>query len=307
MAHKKKDKKHKHKKVDKKKNHKKDKKKKKHHKHKKHHKKHHKKKHHKKCKKGKEGKKCRKERCKKHHLGCRYKCNNGKWSRRHKHKHNACRNKGGVMEPQPHDEMTDELERRLDIDQEIINSDGSPGKWWDRNPHPPKLGGPTTIHWFGGPKPKPKRGKRIIKHPVKIIGTKPPRTLSREQNEDPASMWNGVDPRYKGKPDLPAVPRLPEDVEDCVACQYVWKQVEQDVGNSAITQTIYDSFHANAVDAQKMPVFYPGCQTMFDAADDMISDYMDGYTVNQICENSMLCRPRDLTQFLHYQRVNKGV
>jgi len=84
--------------------------------------------------------------------------------------------------------------------------------------------------------------------------------------------------------------RLPEDVEDCVACRYVWLQVEMDVGNSAIEETVYDSFYQNALEAQKTPIFYPGCQTMFDQIDDMLGDYMDGYSVDQLCENSMLCR-----------------
>jgi len=84
--------------------------------------------------------------------------------------------------------------------------------------------------------------------------------------------------------------RMPEDVEDCVACRYVWLQVEMDVGNSQIEENIYDSFYQNSLEAQKAPIFYPGCQTMFDSIDDMIGDYMDGYTVNQLCENSLLCR-----------------
>jgi len=84
--------------------------------------------------------------------------------------------------------------------------------------------------------------------------------------------------------------RMPSDVEDCVACRYVWLQVEMDVGNSVVEENIYDSFYQNALEAQKAPIFYPGCQTMFDSIDDMISDYMDGYTVNQMCENSLLCR-----------------
>jgi hypothetical protein len=160
---------------------------------------------------------------------------------------------------------------------------GTPG-----TPGTPQVQGsnPTT---GGGPRPK-KRKRR-----VRVIPW-------RHRN-----MWDGVRPLHPGKADVPGVPRLPEDVEDCVACQYVWKQVEMDVGNSAITQTIYDSFHANAVDAQRTPVFYPACQSMFDAADDMIGDYMDGYTVDQICENSMLCRMRDLRQFLKHQRITKGV
>jgi len=82
----------------------------------------------------------------------------------------------------------------------------------------------------------------------------------------------------------------PEDVEDCVACRYVWLQVEMDVGNSQIESNIYDSFKAHCRDAQLSRIFYPACQDMFDAVDDMIGDYMDGFTVNQMCENSRICR-----------------
>jgi len=98
--------------------------------------------------------------------------------------------------------------------------------------------------------------------------------------------WSGV------RADVPRPPLEHEagDVEDCVGCRYVWLQVEMDVGSSAIEDNIYDAFHANALEAQKTPIFYPACQTMFDAIDDMLGDYMDGYTVDQICENSMLCR-----------------
>jgi len=82
----------------------------------------------------------------------------------------------------------------------------------------------------------------------------------------------------------------PEDIEDCVACRYVWLQVEMDVGNSQIEANIYDSFKAHCRDAQLSRIFYPACQDMFDAIDDMIGDYMDGFTVNQMCENSRICR-----------------
>jgi len=78
-----------------------------------------------------------------------------------------------------------------------------------------------------------------------------------------------------------------------------------DVGNSQISQTVYDSFHTNALEAQRSPIFYPSCQVMFDAIDDMIGDYMDGYTVNQICENSMLCRPKNFEKWIKYQRRTK--
>jgi hypothetical protein len=90
---------------------------------------------------------------------------------------------------------------------------------------------------------------------------------------------------------LSAAPeRKAQDVEDCVACRYIWLQVEMDVGNSQIEENIYDSFTQNCIEAQKAPIFYPACQDMFDGIDDMIGDYMDGYTVNQVCENARLCR-----------------
>jgi len=127
---------------------------------------------------------------------------------------------------------------------------------------------------------------------------------NRRKGKGKKQPFNGVGRRFWGKgADLPEVWREPEDVEDCVACQYVWKQVEQDVGATQIPQTIFDSFQHNALDAQRSPVFYPACQTMFETLDDMTNDYMLGYSVNQICENSMLCRPRNLDAFLNYQRV----
>jgi len=79
-------------------------------------------------------------------------------------------------------------------------------------------------------------------------------------------------------------------IEDCVCCKYVWSQVEMDVGNSQLEQTVYNSFYSNALQAQQTTIFYPCVQTMFDCIDDMISDYMSGFTVNQLCENSLLCR-----------------
>lgn len=84
--------------------------------------------------------------------------------------------------------------------------------------------------------------------------------------------------------------RMPQDVEDCVSCRYVWLQVEMEIGNSQIEENIYDAFTRACIDAQQAPIFYPSCQDMFDVVDDMIGDYMDGFTINQMCENSRICR-----------------
>jgi len=92
------------------------------------------------------------------------------------------------------------------------------------------------------------------------------------------------------RPDREARPHTAEEIEDCVTCRYVWLQVEMDVGDTTIEDNVYDAFNQNALEAQKAPIFYPGCQMMWDQIDDMIGDYMDGKTVNQICENSLMCR-----------------
>jgi len=95
------------------------------------------------------------------------------------------------------------------------------------------------------------------------------------------------------RPDLPDSewrPHTAAECEDCMACRYVWKQVEMDVGNTQIEENVYDSFTANALEAQKTPIFYPGVQSMFDQIDDMLGDYMKGLRVDHMCENAMMCR-----------------
>lgn len=89
---------------------------------------------------------------------------------------------------------------------------------------------------------------------------------------------------------LPPPEMRPEDIEDCVACKYVWGLVELQVGNDAVEENIYDAFVQSCLEAQKAPIFYPACEDMFDDVYGMIGDYMDGYTVNQICDTSRLCR-----------------
>lgn len=82
----------------------------------------------------------------------------------------------------------------------------------------------------------------------------------------------------------------PGDVEDCMACQFVWAQVEMDVGNTQLQQAVYDTFHRNCAVAGKTPIFYPACQAMADMVDDLIGDYIQGHSVSQICTQNFLCR-----------------
>jgi len=82
-----------------------------------------------------------------------------------------------------------------------------------------------------------------------------------------------------------------QDIEDCIACQYVWYQVEQEIGNDQIEENIYDAFAQTCIDAQKAPIFYPACEHMFDDIYGMIGDYLDGrLNVNQLCIGAGFCR-----------------
>lgn len=83
---------------------------------------------------------------------------------------------------------------------------------------------------------------------------------------------------------------LAQDVEDCVACRFVWLGVELEVGNSQMEESVYDAFVKRCMEAEKAPIFFQACQDMFDDVYGMIGDYMNGYTVNQVCEGAKLCR-----------------
>lgn len=83
---------------------------------------------------------------------------------------------------------------------------------------------------------------------------------------------------------------LAQDIEDCVGCRFVWLGVELEVGNSQMEETIYDSFVKRCMEAEKAPIFFQTCQDMFDDVYGMIGDYMNGFTVNQVCEGAKMCR-----------------
>jgi hypothetical protein len=88
----------------------------------------------------------------------------------------------------------------------------------------------------------------------------------------------------------PVIKMRPEDIEDCTACRWVWLSIEAQVGNSQVEQTVYDAFTTACIEAQKAPIFYKACEDMFDDVYGMIGDYIDGYTVNQVCEGAKMCR-----------------
>jgi len=79
-------------------------------------------------------------------------------------------------------------------------------------------------------------------------------------------------------------------IEDCMACKLVWSQVEMDVGNSKIEEVIYTAFTRNCKEAQQAEIFYAACQDMFSSADDFVVDYLNGFSVEQMCENNRICR-----------------
>jgi hypothetical protein len=92
---------------------------------------------------------------------------------------------------------------------------------------------------------------------------------------------------------------------DCVACRFIWLQVELQVGNSQLEEQLYDTFTQACIEAQKAAIFFPAvrghiydcivsvgrtfnllllsglilvfllqCEDMFDDIYGMIGDYM---------------------------------
>jgi hypothetical protein len=139
-----------------------------------------------------------------------------------------------------------------------------------KEPAPPKpqpLPQPVKVP----PRPRP------IIRPTPIVLPKP-----KPKPKPPVIHARGPDPRNR--------PLSASDIEDCVACRYVWLQVELQVGNSQLEENIYDAFTSACIEAQKAPIFYAACDDMFDDVYGMIGDYMEGYTVNQVCEGAKMCR-----------------
>jgi len=95
-----------------------------------------------------------------------------------------------------------------------------------------------------------------------------------------AATANGDMDKFKG-----------QRVEDCLACRFIWKQVEMDVSNAKFIEDVQASFEHNCLDAQKSPIFYKACEDMYDDMYAMTDDYMSAdYTVDKMCQRANMCK-----------------
>jgi len=79
--------------------------------------------------------------------------------------------------------------------------------------------------------------------------------------------------------------------EDCMACRFIWKQVEMDVSNARYIEDVQASFEHNCLDAQKSSIFYKACEDMYDDMYAMSDDYMSSdYTVDKMCQRANMCK-----------------
>jgi len=79
--------------------------------------------------------------------------------------------------------------------------------------------------------------------------------------------------------------------EDCLACRYIWSQVEMDVANARYVEDVQASFEHNCLDAQKTEIFYKACEDMYDDMYAMTDDYMTNeYTVDTMCKRANMCK-----------------
>lgn len=84
-----------------------------------------------------------------------------------------------------------------------------------------------------------------------------------------------------------------QEYEDCMACRFVWKQVEMDVSNARYIEDVQASFEHNCLDAQKSSIFYKACEDMYDDLYAMSDDYMSSdYTVDKMCQRANMCKKK---------------
>jgi len=82
-------------------------------------------------------------------------------------------------------------------------------------------------------------------------------------------------------------------IEDCMACKFIWKQVEMDVANARYVEDVQASFEHNCLDAQKSTVFFKACEDMYDDMYAITDDYMSNeYTVGTMCRRANMCKDR---------------
>jgi len=82
-------------------------------------------------------------------------------------------------------------------------------------------------------------------------------------------------------------------LEDCLACRFIWKQVEMDVANARYVEDVQASFEHNCLDAQKSSIFFKGCEDMYDDMYAMTDDYMaNEYTVSTMCKRANMCKDK---------------
>lgn len=95
---------------------------------------------------------------------------------------------------------------------------------------------------------------------------------------------NGVGPGGKAKA---------QRLEDCMACRFIWKQVEMDVANARYVEDVQASFEHNCLDAQKSAIFFKACEDMYDDMYAMTDDYMSqDYTVDAMCKRANMCKTK---------------
>jgi hypothetical protein len=86
-------------------------------------------------------------------------------------------------------------------------------------------------------------------------------------------------------------PLTPNELEDCVACRLVWKQVEMAVGNARFQEDVMVAFEKACMEAQKSTIFFTACNDMYADIAAFTDDYMSNkFVVGTMCKRAGLCR-----------------
>jgi len=119
------------------------------------------------------------------------------------------------------------------------------------------------------------------------------RSRRSETSADAHFSFGGMGKRFMQQKDKMLgqnIPHLAEKYEDCMVCRYIWSQVEMDVANARYVEDVQASFEHNCLEAQKAPIFYNGCEDMYDDMYAMTDDYMSQkLTVDDMCMRAKMC------------------
>lgn len=78
-----------------------------------------------------------------------------------------------------------------------------------------------------------------------------------------------------------------QSVSRCSTCKFVWSQIELQLGSKKYPASVFASFEANCMAAQKSNIYWNTCQDMYDDIYAMTDDFLNDETA--ACAKAKMC------------------